>query len=135
MQNRAADGPATSVVIGIVLGVIVALIPICLLLGLVILYTTAGVYHVCVLLVGGRGSFEATFRAVAYSTGAGWWNIVCCVAQMVFQTIGLTHAFAHAHNISKTRACIAALIPQVLQMLAIAAPYAIMIITAVARAR
>lgn len=135
-SSRGGSDMSAGTAIGIILGAIVVAIPVGLLFGLVALYTTAGVYHVCVLMLGGRGEFEKTFRAVTYSYGSAFWNIACCfVVPIVFQTMALTHAFAHGHGMSKGRACAAALIPQLLSLLAIAAPYIYMLVMAAMRGR
>ncbi len=79
-------------------------------------FISAGVYHVCALMLGGRGAYEASYRAVCYSWGAAVFGFVPvpyanALLQIVFHFIALTHGLAYAHGISKGRAFAAALLP------------------------
>ena len=79
-------------------------------------FISAGIYHLCALMFGGRGTFEATYRSVCYSSGAQVWNLVPYVgwlAGLVFHVLCMTHALHYSHRISKGRACFAALLPAI----------------------
>jgi hypothetical protein len=95
------------------LGAEIILVPFTLVL---LMFITAAIFHVCLMLVGGANrSFETTFRVICYSIGAtsllnvlpycggviaGVWNLICYV-------IGL----AKAHDTQTGRALTAVLLP------------------------
>jgi hypothetical protein len=89
------------------------IIPFGVALGMFIL---TGILHVCLMIAGGaKRDIEATFRVVAYSTGAtAIWNIIPWVGdmissiwQLVCQIIGLKEA----HQTTYGRVILAFLIP------------------------
>lgn len=80
------------------------------------MFISAGILHLCLMLVGGaKRPFETTFRVVAYVAGSiGLLNIlpfcgivVTCIWVTVAQVIGVSRA----HQISVGRALVAVLIP------------------------
>lgn len=74
----------------------------------------SGILHVTSMMMGGRGSFEATYRACCYSWGSAVFGLVPYIGgviQLVFQIIALTHGLSYAHGISKTRGFFAAFLP------------------------
>lgn len=87
--------------------------------GLIILlsFLNAAVHHLLLRVVGGRGTFLATYRAVAYSWGAILMFLLPClgyVAFLVFYIVVLTDAFSHAHSIGKGRSFLAVSVPVLL---------------------
>jgi hypothetical protein len=121
---------AAFMVIGIVVFLILA-IP----LTLVGTYISALIHHLCVLLVGGRGPFETTFRGIAYSFGTAAVHSIPCVGfpiSFVFHFLALTHAFAHGHGISKGRAFVAVLLPFLVCCGGAIAAYVVVIAAAIA---
>ena len=92
------------------------IIPIGVALGMFIL---TGILHLCLMIAGGaKRDIEATFRVVAYSTGAtAIWNLIPWVGdmianiwQLVCQIIGLKEA----HQTTYGRVILALLIPFVI---------------------
>jgi len=79
------------------------------------LFVASGITHLCLMLVGGaKQGFEATFRVLAYTTGAtSLLGMIPCIGMiagiwgMVCEVIGLSKA----HEISTGRALIAVLLP------------------------
>lgn len=82
----------------------------------VVLFISAGILHLCLMLVGGaRRPFETTFRVVAYAGGSiGLLNVVpVCgvVAVSIWVTVAQVIGVSRAHQISTGKALIAVLIP------------------------
>lgn len=87
-------------------------------------YATAILWHVPLKLLGGRGRFQATFRTVAYNSGADLlWLIPLAGAVLapVMKTILNYQAFRAAHGMSSGRALFAALLPCLLGALVLVA--------------
>ena len=84
---------------------------------LVSTFISAAIYHVCALMMGGRGTYEASYRAVCYSFGSNVWMLIPylgAIVQLVFHFIAMTHALSYAHGITKGRAFVATLLPVLL---------------------
>lgn len=84
----------------------------------------AAFWHVVVKLFGGKGTYQGTFRVVAYSSGAQVWGFIPYVGgliQIALQAILYYHGFREVHGLSKGRAIAAILIPFVVAMAAAAA--------------
>jgi len=80
-------------------------------------YVRAGLWHLPLKLLGAKGDYETTLRAVAYNSGACAWGIlpgVGGIMKAVMGTLGYYHAFRGLHGMSKGRAVFAALIPLML---------------------
>jgi hypothetical protein len=87
-------------------------------------YLRAALWHLPLKVLGAKGGYEQTLRAVAYNTGACVWSIVPGVGGLiraVMGTVGYYHAFRGVHGMSKGRAIFAALLPIMLVALAIGA--------------
>jgi hypothetical protein len=120
----------------------VAILPILVGVGLVLLaaaayaFVWAAVHHLFAKLVGGRGPFEATFRAVCYTSGIHLWQLLPALVvaaatdghltslmtrffiagslalfSPAHQVAALSVALAKAHQFRSGRAAIAALLP------------------------
>ncbi len=81
-------------------------------------FMSAAIYHVIALILGGNGSFEATFRIVGYGMGStSMLSIVPYLGPFVgffWQLIILYHGFLHGHRMSSGRALMVVLIPLLL---------------------
>ncbi len=76
-----------------------------------------GVFHLLARLLGGRGSYEASYRGVAYLQGTVLWWLVPILGPLLQAgafVLGLTTALARAHELPKSRALVAALLPVLL---------------------
>ncbi len=117
-------GPEPAVATGVIIVCAVLFIPVWFALATYGVYVAAGIYHLFLLMVGGQKGFEATFRAVCYTVGSDLWAFAPVPGlQIVAQVVSRTFAFAHAHQITKGRACVAALLPPLLCCSAIAVSY------------
>lgn len=86
----------------------------------------AAFWHVVAKLFGGKGTYQGTFRVVAYASGAQAWGLIPYVGGLIhvaLQAILYYHGFREVHGLSKGRAIAAILIPFVV---AIAAAVAIL---------
>jgi hypothetical protein len=107
---RAGGMPIVAVVVAVLVAVIMA--PVSVAIGL---FINSAITHLCLMLVGGaKKGFEATFRVLAYTTGAtSLLGMVPCIGMVagiwyfVCEVIGLSKA----HEISTGRALIAVLLP------------------------
>jgi len=93
-------------------GIVFSLVMAPLASGVVValLYLQTAIDHVCLRILGGKGSFEATLRVVAYSyptTLARTIPVVGKFVHLAWSLLCFTCGFAAAHRISKTRAFIA----------------------------
>ncbi len=84
----------------------------------IILFLSAGIYHLCLMLVGGVGDsptgFEGTFKVVAFSAVTNLCNIVPFIGgliALVWMIILLTVGFTEAHRTSQGKALAGALLP------------------------
>ncbi len=99
---------------GAVLAMIVVGIPVFVGFALLGTFLAAAIYHLVLRLLGGVGTYEATYRAVAYSYGTQFWAVIPYLGglvQTVFLLIALIHGFSHAHQVSKGKAALAFLLP------------------------
>jgi hypothetical protein len=73
----------------------------------------AGFWHLMAKLAGGKGTFQGTFRMVAYAQGAQVWGVAGALPQLLFQALLLYHGFRQVHGLSKGRAIGAILMPAI----------------------
>ncbi len=81
------------------------------------LFVMSGVYHLCVLLVGGKGGFASTLKVLAYASGAMVLEVIPLLGVPVFWFYALylyTIGFRELHKISTARAFVAAILPVVI---------------------
>ena len=82
----------------------------------IFLFVLAGLYHVFVLLVGGKGGFISTLKVMSYSMGAMVLEVVPYIGVPLFWFYSLylyTIGFRELHKISTSRSFIAAILPLV----------------------
>lgn len=80
----------------------------------VFLFIMAGIYHISVLLLGGKGGFVSTLKVVCYSTGAMVLEVIPYVGVPLFWFYSLylyTIGFRELHKISTSRSFVAAILP------------------------
>ncbi|MCL4558968.1 MAG: YIP1 family protein [Deltaproteobacteria bacterium] len=81
------------------------------------LFVMSGIYHMFVLLVGGKGGFGSTLKVLAYSMGAMVLEVIPFLGIPIFWFYALylyTMGFKELHKISTTRAFVAAIMPVVI---------------------
>jgi len=115
LERQGGDqGQAGAYVVGMVIGVVIGLF-LLVLFTVIGVYINAGIFHVCLMVVGGANqSFETTVRVVQYTMGS---TALCGVIpglgafiQFIANVVGL----ANAHETSGVKATIAVLIPFIL---------------------
>lgn len=82
----------------------------------ILVFVLAGVYHLFILLVGGKGGFRSTLKVVAYSTGAMVLEVIPYIGVPLFWFYSLylyTIGFRELHKISTARGFVAAILPVV----------------------
>ncbi len=82
----------------------------------IFLFVLAGIYHLFVLLVGGKGGFISTLKVISYSTGAMVFEVIPYIGVPLFWFYSLylyTIGFRELHKISTSRSFIAAILPLV----------------------
>ncbi len=82
----------------------------------IFLFVLAGIYHIFVMLVGGKGGFISTLKVISYSTGAMVLEVVPYIGVPLFWFYSLylyTIGFRELHKISTSRSFIAAVLPLV----------------------
>ncbi len=97
----------------------------------IFLFVMAGVYHISVLLVGGKGGFVSTLKVLAYSIAAMVFEVIPYIGVPLFWFYSLylyTMGFRELHKISTTRAFIAAILPVILLLLFIIIMVALFIV-------
>ncbi len=112
--TNAYRGGSSAMAGPVIIGVALLYVVFYVLAMIVSTFISAAIYHVCALMVGGRGTYEGSYRAVCYSFGSNVWAMIPylgVIIQLVFHFIAMTHALSHAHGISKGRAFVAALLP------------------------
>jgi hypothetical protein len=80
-------------------------------------WLSAAFWHVPLKLLGGKGTYQGTVRAVAYNSGVNVWHLVPGLGSVVAFVLGTFlnyHAFRNVHGLSKFRASLAAAIPWIL---------------------
>jgi len=83
-------------------------------------FVSAGAFHITATLMGGKGSFNATFRVVCYVASANLLEMVPGIGAMLtlFMSVILyTIGFISAHQLRPLRAGFTALIPLVVFLL------------------
>lgn len=94
--------------------VLIFLAPILVTIGL---FIGAGIYHVSVLIFGGRKGFQATFRVLCYANSISIFNLIPILGPIfvaVYSVILFCLGFKRAHSISTAKAVFAALLPMIL---------------------
>lgn len=79
-------------------------------------FITSAVFQVTATLLGGRGSFSATFRVVAYASAANLLSAIPSIGGMLtlFMSIIIyTIGFIHIHQLKPFRAGLTAFVPLV----------------------
>lgn len=81
-------------------------------------FITSGIYHVCLLIVGGANrSFKTTFKAISYGSGTGLFSIVPIFGQLVALVWGFVVAVVGLREMHKTttgKVVIAIMLPLIL---------------------
>lgn len=114
----------------IAVGVVLALFPLGYLAIAAGSFVAAAFWHLLVKILGGKGSYQGTFRIVAYSAGAQVWGLVPYIGgilQYVAQAILYYHGFRQVHGLSSTRAWIAILVPVILFVAGMIALFAFLV--------
>jgi len=78
--------------------------------------------HVFVLLVGGRGGFEATFRVNCFSNSCQVFQVIPGLGgliSMVYWCVLVYFGYRHAHRLDKTPAFVAMILPMVVGLVII----------------
>jgi len=81
---------------------------------ILIYFVLAAVYHLCILLVGGSGGFDATLKVIAYSASTSVFQVLPYVGGFVggiYSVVLWAIGFQKAHKLSPVRAGFAALLP------------------------
>ncbi|MFC2173828.1 YIP1 family protein [Acidobacteriota bacterium] len=119
MQNLNLMGGEVSaeemMIANIVMLAIAVLSPLLIAVGF---FISAGIYHVCLMIVGGeRSGFEATFRTVAYGNGAAslFQLVPMCggLISMVWSIVILIIGFREMHETSTGKAVLAVFLPMI----------------------
>lgn len=80
--------------------------------------------HIFVLIMGGRGGFEATFRVLCFANSSQVFQVVPGFGGLiatVFWCIQVYYGYRHAHRMSQTQAIVAMLLPVALFVALLAA--------------
>ncbi|MGB9736087.1 MAG: YIP1 family protein [bacterium] len=83
----------------------------------IFLFIMAGIYHIFVLLVGGKGGFVSTLKVISYSIGAMVLEVIPFIGVPLFWFYSIylyTIGFRELHKISSSRAFIASILPIIL---------------------
>jgi|YelNatPaOPRAMG01_1025707.scaffolds.fasta_scaffold12218_2 hypothetical protein len=83
----------------------------------IFLFIMSGIYHIFVLLVGGKGGFISTLKVISYSISAMVLEVIPFIGAPLFWFYSIylyTIGFRELHKISSSRAFIAAILPVVL---------------------
>ncbi len=94
--------------------IVVVMGPILVVLGL---FIAAGVYHVSVLIFGGRKGFQPTLRVVCYTNALSVFNLIPIVGPIfvtAYSVVLFCLGFKRAHQITTIKAVFAALLPIIL---------------------
>lgn len=111
--GQAAPDPAQ-------LGVMAVLFVVMVPLGILIqAFVTSGIYHLCLMVLGGaRQPYETTFRVVSYSAGAtgllGLIPLCGAVIQGIYALVLAGIGLAYSHETSGVKAAFAVLLPVLL---------------------
>jgi len=114
-QNSGGMAPS----LGAICFGLICTVPLIAIMVVITSFVMAGVYHVCLMLVGGvTQPLEATYRIVCYSVGAtSVLNIIPCVGGLIASIWGLVLVIIGLHKTHETdlwRAVVAGLLPTVL---------------------
>ena len=80
--------------------------------------------HIFVVVMGGRGGFQATFRVLCFANSSQVFQVVPGfggIIATVFWCILVYHGYRHAHRMNQTQAIVAMLLPLALFMALVAA--------------
>lgn len=86
----------------------------------IFLFIMAGIYHIFVLMVGGKGGFVSTLKVVSYSISAMLLEVIPFIGVPLFWFYSIylyTIGFRELHKISSSRAFIASILPIILLVL------------------
>ncbi|OIO79581.1 MAG: hypothetical protein COW11_04710 [Candidatus Omnitrophica bacterium CG12_big_fil_rev_8_21_14_0_65_43_15] len=81
------------------------------------IFVISAVYHLIVLIFGGKEGFRATFRVLSYSNALAIFNIVPLAGPIfvtVYSVILFVIGFKNAHKMNTARAVMVALLPMVI---------------------
>jgi hypothetical protein len=87
--------------------------------GVIMLFIGAVIMHVLLLIVGGKGNYEATFRVLAYISALAlisWIPIVGILVSLYGLFLGIV-GFSEAHQITRGKAAVAVFIPVVIALI------------------
>jgi len=90
------------------------------LLAMIGLFIGSAIYHLFVLLCGGRKGFRATFRVMGYTNAIAIFSPIPVAGPLfvgIYSIVLLTKGFKRVHSISTARAVWAVLIPVILGIL------------------
>ena len=112
----ACDNSPGAVHVGLLAGY-VALFPLAWIATAIGTWVGAALWHLPLKLLGAKGGYQATVRALSYSSGAKVWllipglGLLISPLMMIFMNYS---AFRHAHRMSSGRAFIGAMLPVIL---------------------
>jgi len=114
MPNVPAGTPAPPV--GVAVGSYVALIVFSPLLVALGVFIGTGIYHLVVLMFGGKEGFFATFRVLSYTNALAVFNILPIVGPIFvtgYSIVMFVIGFKNVHKMSTGRAVIVAILPMI----------------------
>jgi hypothetical protein len=87
--------------------------------GVLLMFISAAIYHVCLLMVGGgHAGYEATYRALCFGLGSIYvLNAIPIVGPLIgffYMFVVLIHAFTHTHEMGGGQAALAVFLPLIL---------------------
>jgi hypothetical protein len=87
--------------------------------GVIGMFITAAIYHVCLLMVGGgHAGYEATYRALCFGLGSIYvLNAIPIIGPLIgffYVFVVLIHAFTHTHEMGGGQAALAVFLPLLL---------------------
>lgn len=94
--------------------ILIVLAPVLVTIGL---FVGAGIYHVSVLIFGGRKGFQATFRVLCYANSISIFNLIPILGPIfvtAYSVILFCLGFKRAHGIGTVKAVFVALLPMIL---------------------
>ncbi|KKH45217.1 hypothetical protein EO95_18620 [Methanosarcina sp. 1.H.T.1A.1] len=91
-----------------------------LVIGVILLnFIYGAILHILFRLVGGTGSYQGTYRLVAYAEAPGIFDSVPVFHSIIYTPYLQTIGGKHVHNISTKRAAVAVLLPILLFLIGI----------------
>ena len=106
------EAPAQGAMVGAYL-ILIVFAPLLVAIGL---FVGSGVYHLGVMLFGGRKGFEATFRVICYTNAIAVFNLIPVLGAIfvtVYSVVLFCLGFKKAHGMTTAKAVLAALLPMI----------------------